>query len=66
MIEDVGELGRFLGRHHITVSRDGHEQLAFDMRAYARDMIQDYVNMTNTKTFRKAHTPFVAIRLQNV
>lgn len=34
MIEDVGELGRFLGRHHITVSRDGHEQLAFDMRAH--------------------------------
>ena len=55
MIEDVGDLGRFLGRHHTTVSHEGHEQLAFDMRAYARDTIQDYVNITNTKTFKKAH-----------
>lgn len=34
-------------------------QLAVDMRAYARDMIQDYVIMTNTKTFQKALTPFL-------
>ena len=60
MIEDIGDLGRFLGRHHTTVSHAGHEQLAFDMRAYARDTIQDYVNITNTKTFKKAHTPFLA------
>ena len=53
-------MGRFLGRHHTTVSHDGHEQLAFDMRAYARDTIRDYVNITNTKTIKKAHTPFLA------
>jgi hypothetical protein len=56
MIEDVGELGRFLGRHHTTISHDGHEH----MRAYAKDMIRDYVNLTNTKIFKKAHTPFLA------
>ena len=40
MIEDVGDLGQSVWRHHATISHDGHEQLAFDMRAYARDMIQ--------------------------
>lgn len=39
MMEDVGDLGRFLGRHHTTIAYDDHERLAFDMRAYAKDMI---------------------------
>ena len=56
MIEDVGELGRFLGRHHTYRFTRRTERLDFDMRAYARDMIQDYVNLTNTKIFKKAHT----------
>ena len=60
MIEDVGDLGRFLGRHHTTIAHDDHERLAFDMRAYAKDMIQDYVSITNTKVFKRAHTPFLA------
>ena len=51
MIEDVGDLGRFLGRHHAAIAYDDHERLAFDMRAYAKDMIQDYVNITNTKVY---------------
>ena len=60
MIEDIGDLGRFLGRHHTTIAHDDYERLAFDMRAYAKDMIQDYVNITNTKVFKRAHTPFLA------
>ena len=39
MIEDVGDLSRFLRRHHTTIAHDDHERLAFDMRAYAKDMI---------------------------
>ena len=60
MIEDVGDLGRFLGRHHTTIAHDDHERLAFDMRAYAKDMIQDYANITNTKVFKRAHALFLA------
>lgn len=60
MIEDVGDLGRFLGRHHTTIAHDDHERVAFDMWTYAKDMIQDYVNITNTKVFKRAHTPFLA------
>ena len=60
MIEDIGDLGRFFGRHHATIAYHDHERLAFDMRRYAKDMIQDYVNITNTKVFKRAHTPFLA------
>ena len=60
MIEDVGDLGRFLGRHHAAIAYDDHERLAFDMRAYAKDMIQDYVNITNTNVFKRAHTHTVS------
>ena len=60
MIEDVGDLGRFLGRHRTTIAHDDHERLAFDTRAYAKDMIQDYVNITNTKVFKREQTPCLA------
>ena len=65
MIEDVRDLGRFLGGHHTTIAHDDHESLAFDMRVYAKDMTQDCVNITHTHTHtprssKRAHTPFLA------
>ena len=56
MIEDIGDLGRFLGRHHTTIAHDDYERLAFDMRAYAKDMIQDCQDHKTPRSL-KEHTP---------
>ena len=39
LIDDIGDLGRFLGRHHTTVKCGEEERFAFDMRAYAKDIV---------------------------
>ena len=41
MIDDIGDLGRFLGRHHCTIEYEGQPMFAFDMREYARTIISD-------------------------
>ena len=60
IIDEVGDIGRFLGRHHATVKCEGQERFAFDMRSYAKDMIQEYVQLTGMPNFKKAHTPFLS------
>ena len=60
LIDDIGDLGRFLGRHHTTIKHDDRERFAFDMRAYAKDIVQEYATLTGTTVFKKAHTPFLA------
>ena len=59
MIDDIGDLGRFLGRHHATVRCEGDERFAFDMRAYAKDIVQEYATLTRTTVFKAANTPFL-------
>ena len=60
MIDNIGDLGRFLGRHHTTVEHQGKELFAFDMRAYAQDIVTDYLRITNGKQLKRANTPFFA------
>ena len=60
IIDEVGDIGRFLGRHHATVKCEGQERFAFVMRSYAKDMIQEYVQLTGMPNFKKAHTPFLS------
>ena len=52
-------IGRFLGRHHATVKCEGEERFAFDMRAYATDIVQEYANLTGTTAFKNANAPFL-------
>jgi len=59
-IDDVGDLGRFLGRHHSTVRVEGKELFAFDMRAYAQDIVTDYLRISNGKKLKVVNTPFFA------
>ena len=60
LIDDIGDLGRFLGRHHTTVKHDEHERFAFDMRAYSKDIVQDFAQLTGATAFKKAASPFLA------
>ena len=60
LIDDIGDLGRFLGRHHTTIEREGKELFAFDMRAYAQDIVTDYLRITEGKQLKKVNTPFFA------
>ena len=60
IIDDIGDIGRFLGRHHSTVKHEGQERFAFDMRSYAKDMLQEYVQLTGMSNFKKANTPFLS------
>lgn len=60
LIDDIGDLGRFLGRHHTTVKCGNEERFAFDMRAYAKDIVQEYATLTGTTVFRKSSAPFLA------
>ena len=60
IIDEVGDIGRFLGRHHATIKCEGHERFAFDMRSYAKDMLQEYAQLTGMPNFKNAHTPFLS------
>ena len=55
----VGDLGRFLGRHHPTTKVDEQELFAFDMRACAQDIVMEYLRITNGK-LKHVNTPFFA------
>ena len=60
LIDDIGDLGRFLGRHHTTIKHEEHERFAFDMRAYSKDIVQDFAQLTGATAFKKAASPFLA------
>ena len=58
-IEDIGDLNRFLGRHHEPVLReDGSEALAFNMREYVKAACERYAAIPGVKPFKAAATPF--------
>ena len=59
-IDDVGDLGRFLGRHHCTIDVHGQARFAFDMREYARTIVAEYVAITGV-TPRSAVSPFIHV-----
>ena len=60
LIDDIGDLGRFLGRHHTNIKHEEHERFAFDMRAYSKDIVQDFAQLTGVTVFNKAASPFLA------
>ena len=60
MIDDIGDLGRFLGRHHCTIEYEGQSMFAFDMREYARTIISDYTAITGVRS-KPALSPFLSI-----
>ena len=62
MIDDIGDLGRFLGRHHChcTIEYEGQPMFAFDMREYARTIISDYTAITGVRP-KPAMSPFLSI-----
>ncbi|MFY9237268.1 MAG: reverse transcriptase domain-containing protein, partial [Roseovarius sp.] len=58
-IEDIGDLSRFLGRHHDVVLRsDGSEAVAFNMRDYVRAACERYMAIDGVKALKAATTPF--------
>ena len=42
MLDDFGDLRRFLEQHHSRIKWKGQEFFAFDMRAYAESIVNDY------------------------
>ena len=46
IIDEVGDIGRFLGRHHATIKCEGHERFASQL--------------TGMPNFKNAHTPFLS------
>ena len=60
MLDDIGDLGRFLGRHHSTVEFRNQELFAFDMRAYAESIVNDYVRLIGHARLKRVSTPFLS------
>ena len=60
MLDDIGDLGRFLGRHHSTVEFRNQELFAFDMRAYGGSIVNDYVRLIGHSKLKKVSTPFLS------
>ena len=53
-LEDIGDLSRFLGRHHeAVILPDGGCGLAFDMKDYVRAACERYAALPGVKPFRK-------------
>ena len=59
LIDDIGPLGRFLGRHHSTVKVDSTEFSGFDMRAYAEATVQEYLRVANSPKMKVVASPFL-------
>ena len=60
LIDDIGPLGRFLGRHHSTVEVDNTEFFGFDMRAYAEATVQEYLRVANSPKMKVVASPFLS------
>ena len=58
-IEDIGDLGRFLGRHHELVRVDGREGIAFHVREYMKSAVEMYLKLSGAETIKGAPTPFL-------
>ena len=60
LIDDIGPLGGFLGRHHSTVELDGAESLGLDMCAYAEAAAQEYLRVANSPKLKVVAPPFLS------
>lgn len=60
MLDDIGDLGRFLGKHHSTIEFRNQELFAFDMRAYAESIVNVYVRLIGHAKLKGVSTPFLA------
>ena len=60
LIDDIGPLGRFLGRHHSTVKVGSTEFSGFDMRAYAEATVQEYLRVANSPKMKVVASPFLS------
>ena len=58
-IEDIGGLGRFLGRHHEIVETPDGLGVAFNIREYIRSAVDMYLGSTKQQRLKGAATPFV-------
>ena len=59
-IDDVGDLGRFLGRHHCAIEVQGQARFGFDTREYARTIVAEHVAISGV-TPRSAVSPFINV-----
>ena len=57
-IDDIGELGRFLGRHHDIVEQNGEPAVAFNMTDYVKSACDLYESLPGAKPLKPAATPF--------
>ena len=58
-IEDIGDLSRFLGRHHEVVIIEGKgDGVAFNMRDYVKAACERYTSIPGVKPLKHAQTPF--------
>ena len=60
MLDDVGDIGRFLGRHHSMIKYNDQDRFAFDMRAYAESIVNDYCQLVGHAKLKKVNTPFLS------
>ena len=58
-IEDIGDLGRFLGSHHELVRVNGREGIAFNVREYMKSAVEMYLKLSGAETIEGAPTPFL-------
>ena len=59
-LEDIGGLGRFLGRHHEIVEYDGGPAVSFNMSDYVKSACDLYTSFPGSKPLRFASTPYVS------
>ena len=58
-LDDVGDLGRFLGRHHETLKCEDGVRFGFDMPSYAEATIGEYKRVAGVNEVKPASTPFL-------
>eukprot|EP00435_Cladocopium_sp_Y103_P016069 s1173_g4.t1 len=60
MLDDVGDIGRFLGRHRSMIKYNDQDRFAFDMRAYAESIVNAYCQLIGHAKLKKVNTPFLS------
>jgi len=58
-VEDIGGLGRFLGRYHDIVTIDDQEHVCFGMKDYVKSACDMYEQLPGASSLKPAPTPFL-------
>ena len=58
-IENVDDLGRFLGRRHKIVATASGKGIAFNVRDYMKSAVDMYLGITKQSQLKPANTPFL-------